>query len=194
MRKALLVLTLACGLLTTGRAFAQRGLPGQLGVQVNLGTVDGLLICNSKKEYSYFGSVALTRSNRGGSDWIFGMGYLQKDYRYGQQVIPKAQFTGEIGYMMPLIADRGHNVRLMLGISGLVGYETSNGGTKLLYDGSMLSNKDGFIWGGALTAQFEAYLSDKIVFLLNVKERGLSGSSVGTFHTQMGVGLRFIIN
>lgn len=126
MRKALLVMALAYGLLTTGRAFAQRGLPGQLGVQLTAGTVDGLLIRNAEKESSYFGSVALTRSNRNGSHWLFGLGYLQKDYRYGQQVIPKAQFTGEVGYFLPLLADRGHNVCLKLGVSGLAGYESSN--------------------------------------------------------------------
>lgn len=119
-------MALAFGLLTVGRASAQRGLPGQLGIQLTAGTVDGLLIRNANMEYSYFGSVALTRSNRGGRHWLFGLSYLQKDYLYGIQVVPKAQFTGEVGYFLPLLADRGHNVALKLGVSGLAGYETSN--------------------------------------------------------------------
>ena len=119
-------MALACGLLTTGRAFAQRDLPGQIGFQVTAGTVDGLTFRNADKQYSYFGSLAVTRSNRGGRNWLFGVSYLQKDYLYGPQVIPKAHFTGEIGYFLPLLSDRGHNVCLKLGISGLAGYETSN--------------------------------------------------------------------
>lgn len=126
MKKVFVIMALACGLLTGGRAFAQRGLPGQIGIQVTAGTVDGLLIRNADKEYSYFGSLALTRSNRGGRHWLFGLSYLQKDYLYGIQVVPKAQFAGEVGYFLPLLCDRGRNVALKLGVSGLAGYETSN--------------------------------------------------------------------
>lgn len=119
-------MALVGGLLAGGRASAQRGLPGQIGVQVTAGTVDGLLIRNADKEYSYFGSLAVTRSNRGGRHWLFSLSYLQKDYLYGIQVVPKAQFTGEVGYFLPLLSDRGHNVALKLGVSGLAGYEKSN--------------------------------------------------------------------
>lgn len=64
----------------------------------------------------------------------------------------------------------------------------------MLYDGATLTDKDAFVWGGGLTAEFEAYLADRVILLVNVKERILSGSSIGTFHTLVGVGFRFIIN
>ncbi len=185
---------LLCGTLGAGRAYGQRGLPGQVGLQFNLGTVDGFLLRNAKSEYSYFGSLALTRSNRNRTHWLFGASYLQRDYRYGEQIVPKAQFTGEAGYFVPLASDRGRNVGLSLGLSALAGYETSNWGTKLLYDGSTLSDKDAFVWGGALTVEFNAYLTDRVVLLLNVRERALGGSDIGSFHTQLGFGFRFIIN
>lgn len=45
-----------------------------------------------------------------------------------------------------------------------------------------------------MTAEFETYLTDRVILMVNVKERILSGSSIGTFHTLVGVGLKFIIN
>ena len=51
-----------------------------------------------------------------------------------------------------------------------------------------------FIYGGGLTAAFDVYLTDRIIFLLQVKERALFGADAGNFHTQVGLGLRLIIN
>ena len=88
----------------------------------------------------------------------------------------------------------GSPVFLSIGGSALLGYETSNWGNKLLYDGATLRAKDAFIYGGAITFEVETYLTDKLVLLLNVRERVMFGSSIGNFHTQFGVGLKFIIN
>lgn len=126
MKKTFIVLAAACGLLTSGPALAQREFPGQIGIQLSAGTVDGLSIRNSDKQYSFFGSIAMTRNSIRGQSWHFGFTYLQKDYLHQRQIIPKAQFTGEAGYFVPLFADRGHNIALKLGLAGTVGYETSN--------------------------------------------------------------------
>ena len=82
---------------------------------------------------------------------------------------------------------------LSLGLSALAGYETSNWGDKLLPDGSTLTGKDGFVYGGALTLELESYITDRVVFLINARERCLFGSSVGKFHTQFGIGLKIIM-
>ena len=108
--------------------------------------------------------------------------------------MPKAQFTGEAGYFVPLAADRGRNVVLSVGFSALTGYESSNWGNKLLHDGARLRDADCFLYGGALTAEVETYLCDKVVFLVSVRERALAGSTVGTFHTQFAFGFQFIIH
>ena len=79
-------------------------------------------------------------------------------------------------------------------MSALAGYETSNRDKKLLPDGSTLLDKDCFVYGGALTLELEAYLTDRVVLLLNARERALFGSDIGKFHTQVGVGVKFIIN
>ena len=51
-----------------------------------------------------------------------------------------------------------------------------------------------FIYGGALTLELETYLTDRVVLLVNARERMLFGSDIGKFHTQVGIGLKFIIN
>lgn len=81
-----------------------------------------------------------------------------------------------------------------MGLSALAGYETSNRGDKLLPDRATLLDKDCFIYGGALTLELETYLTDRVALLLNARERVLFGSDIGKFHTQVSVGLKFIIN
>ncbi|WP_287645419.1 conjugal transfer protein TraO, partial [Bacteroides sp.] len=107
---------------------------------------------------------------------------------------PKAQFTGELGYFIPVLSDKGRNVCFRIGLSALGGFETVNWGTSLLPDGAAVTNGDSFIYGGGLTAAFDVYLTDRIIFLLQVKERALFGTDAGNFHTQIGLGIRLIIN
>ena len=78
-------------------------------------------------------------------------------------------------------------------MSALGGYETVNWGDKILPDGSTLHNGDAFIYGGVLTLQADFYLSDKVALTANVKERFVFGNSTGHFHTQYGIGVKFII-
>ena len=108
--------------------------------------------------------------------------------------IPVEQFTAEGGYYLKFLSDRRKTFFLSLGLSALAGYETSNRGDKLLPDGATLLNKDCFIYGGALTLELEAYLTDRIALLVNARERMLFGSDIGKFHTQVGMGLKFIID
>lgn len=193
MQRILFIL-IACLLLCSTKASAQRDLPGQTGLQLTTGSVNRFLSWKSGGECHYFTSLALTCTNRNHTYWLFGMDYLQKDYTYEREVIPKAQFTGEIGYFIPVFSDRGRNVCLRIGLSALGGYEVVNWGESLLHDGSRLTNKDCFLYGGGLTAAFETHLSDRLVLLMQVKERALFGTDAGNFHTEVGLGLRIIIN
>ena len=192
MQRILFIL-IACLLLCGTQASAQRDLPGQTGLQLTTGSVNRFLSWKSGGECHYFTSLALTRANRNHTHWLFGVDYLQKDYTYEREVIPKAQFTGEIGYFIPVFSDRGRNVCLRVGLSALGGYEVVNWGESLLPDGSRLTDEDNFIYGGALTLELSAYVTDKIVLLVNGRQRVLFGGDCGKFHTQVGVGIRFMI-
>ncbi|MGN0044712.1 conjugal transfer protein TraO [Alistipes indistinctus] len=55
-------------------------------------------------------------------------------------------------------------------------------------------NRDGFLYSAALGATFEGYLADRVILLLKVRQRCAFGSPTGVFHTELGFGLRFIIN
>ena len=66
--------------------------------------------------------------------------------------------------------------------------------TRRLFDGSTLRNKDGFLYGGAVTLQAETYLTDRLVLLFYGRERCLWGGSTERFHTQYGVGLKIMLD
>ena len=54
--------------------------------------------------------------------------------------------------------------------------------------------RDAFIYGGALTLDVEFYVADRIALLANLRERCLWGGDTKKFHTQFGVGIKFVIN
>lgn len=184
----IILLFVALLALSVGQVHAQRYLPKMQGVELRGGFVDGF---NANNFYS---GIALSTYTKSKDRWVFGAEYLQKEYEYKNILIPKSQFTAEGGYYLMFLSDPSKTVFLSIGGSALLGYETSNWGDKQLPDGATLSSKDAFIYGGTIIFEVETYLTDKIVLLLNVRERIMFGSSIGNFHTQFGIGLKFIIN
>jgi hypothetical protein len=164
------------------------------GIQVTGGMVDGFYSSSNESETGYYFGAAMATYAKNCNKWVFGGEYLQRYYPYKETRIPVAQFTAEGGYYLNILADGSKTFFLSLGGSAVAGYETSNWGDKILYDGSTLQNKDAFIYGGAITLEIETYLSDRVVLLLRGRERILFGSDVSKFHTQFGIGLRFMLN
>lgn len=175
------------------QAHAQRYLPGMKGLQVTAGMADGVH-WNDDTDFAYHIGAAYSVYTKNANRWVIGGEYLHKKYDYKDMRIPVEQFTAEGGYYLKFLSDRRKTFFLSLGLSALAGYETSNRSEKLLPDGSTLLDKDCFIYGGALTLELEAYLTDRVALLLNARERALFGSDIGKFHTQVSVGLKFIIN
>lgn len=156
--------------------------------------VDGIYSSSTDSETGYYFGAAMATYAKNGNKWVFGAEYLERYYPYRSIRIPVAQFTAEGGYFLKIVSDPTKTVFLSLGASGLAGYETVNWETKTLYDGSTLTNKDRFVGDGAITLELETYLTDRVVLLLTGRERVLWGGSTGHFHTQFGIGLKFIIN
>lgn len=194
MKRVTIILTLALCFAFSGGAYAQRCLPGMRGIQVTGGMVDGIYSSKTKNETGYYFGAAMTTYTKNANKWVFGAEFLNKYYPYKETRLPMAQFTAEGGYFLKILSDPSRTFLLSLGGSALAGYETSNWGEKTLYDGSTLRNKDAFIYGGAITLEIETYLSDRVVLLLTGRERIMWGNSTGHFHTQFGIGLKFIIN
>lgn len=189
-----LVLVIAMIVAIAAMSQAQRQLPGTRGLEIRGGMVDGIYTSDIINQAGYYFGVAISTYARKGNKWVFGAEFLERYFPYREIRIPVSQFTAEGGYYYKLLSDPGKIVSLYLGSSVLAGYETINWGEKLLYDGSMLREKDRFIYGGAFTLEMETYLSDRFVLLVNGRQRILWGNTTGHFRTQFGVGLRFILN
>lgn len=191
--KKILIIFAAMLTLFGGRAMAQRCLPGMSAVEVRADMVNGFYTGDSRNcgyDFGVFYSVFKGNANT----WSFGGEYLQTYSPYGENGrIPVAQFTGEVGYNLHIVSDYLQTFHLYGGVSAIGGYETVNWGKHTLSDGSTIKNGDSFIYGGALTLSADFYLSDKIALTANVKERFVFGNSTGHFHTQYGVGVKFII-
>ena len=102
--------------------------------------------------------------------------------------------TGEFGYSYNFLSDNSKTVLFYIGGMALAGYESVNWGKRTMSDGATLQNKGAFIYGGAVALETEIYLSDAIALTASVKERLVWGNSTGHFHTQFGIGMKFIIN
>ena len=194
MRKLAFFLFVVSLALFAGQAHAQRCLPKMKGIRLTAGMADGFYSPSSKNETGYTFGASLATYTKGGHQWVLGAEYLRRYHPYRERRIPVEQFTGEGGFFSGVLSDGSKTFFLSAGVSALAGYETVNGGEKRLFDGSTLRNKDGFIYGGAITLQAETFLSDRLVLLLYGRERYLWGGSTERFHTQYGVGLKIMLD
>jgi len=179
-------------LFVSSLGMAQRHLFGQKGFQLTYGSVDDNSIGKFKDNFHCGFKYSVYTKN--GNYWLVGAEYLQKLYTYKEASIPKVQYTAEGGYYLNIFDAFSQTVFLSVGVAVLAGYETSNKGNKLLYNGATLKNRDDFIYGGALSFEVEIFITNQLVLLFNARERILKGSDIGKFHTQLGVGIKFIIN
>lgn len=155
MKKYLfLFVTVVSLALFSGRAHAQRYLPGMKGVELRGGFANG-----SKSPLNYYTGFAVSGYTPKANRWVIGAEYLMKNYGYRNASVPRAQFTAEGGYYLKFLSDPTKTVFLSVGGSALAGYETVNWGDRMLFDGSTLLAKDAFVYGGAITLELEAYLT-----------------------------------
>lgn len=192
--KRFLFLLVASLALFTGQADAQRCLPKMRGIELRGGMADGFYTSENRNDAGYYVGAALSTYTKGGDKWVFGGEYLQRYNPYKGTRIPTAQFTAEGGFYYNFLSDARKIFFFYLGGSALMGYETVNWDDKVLFDGATICNRDCFLYGGAVTLEVETYLADRIALLLNVRERCLWGGSTGRFHTQYGIGVKFIID
>ena len=182
MKKCLFMIIASLALFT-GQAHAQRCLPKMQGIEVKANMADGFKLGGNDGGYS-LGAI-LSTYTKGGNKWVFGGEYLLKNQPYKEK---------KGGYYFKILSDARKTVFVYTGASALAGYETVNWGDKVLHDGAMLHDKDSFIYGGALTLDVEFYVADRVALLANLRERCLWGNSTRHFHTQFGLGVKFIIN
>ena len=189
-KKIILSVCAAVAMTFTLPSQAQRLIPKQRGIEV-------------------VGSVPLIKGEKLFAGDNFGMGasltrYLKKEnytfveVEYEQQNMPYRSYNVKLkdallhlGYMHPVLSDRGKNVLLYGGISALGGYEELNEDKKLLPDGATLLNRSRFVYGGAVHGSVEMFLTDRVLFLIKAQGRFLFGTDVHRFRPAVTAGLRF---
>lgn len=194
MKKVIFIISMVMCFVLTDKALAQRCLPGMQGIRFTGGMVDGFHSSANRNELGYHFGLSLDTYTKNCNRWVFGAEYLQKYHPYKDIRIPTSQFTAEGGYYYTFLSDANKTFLLSVGGSALAGYETNNWGERLLFDGSTLQSEEAFLYGGAVSLELESYLSNRVVLLLNARERCLWGTQTGRFHFEFGAGLKFLIN
>ena len=169
---------------------AQRLIPKQRGIEV-LGSVP---LIKGEKLFAgdNFGvGISLTRYLKRENYTFASLEYEQQNMPYRSYNIPMKDILLHLGYMQPILTDRGKNVLVYVGVSALCGYEELNRDKKLLPDGAMLLDRSRFIYGGAVHGSVEVFLTDRVLFLVKAQGRFLFGTDVHRFRPAVSAGLRF---
>ena len=162
-----------------------------------------------QRDIEVIGSVPLIKGEKLFTGDNFGVGisltrYLKKENytfvmaEYEQQNMPYRSYNVklkdallQVGYMQPILSDRGKNMLLYGGISALGGYEQLNKDKKQLPDGATLLDRSRFVYGGAVHGSVEVFLTDRVLFLVRAQGRFLFGTDVHRFRPAVSAGLRF---
>ena len=169
---------------------AQRLIPKQRGVEV----VGGVPLIKGEKLFTgdNFGvGISLTRYLKKENYTFVGVEYEQQNMPYRSYNVKLKDALLQVGYMHPVLSDRGKNVFLYSGISALGGYEVLNKDKRLLPDGATLLDRSRFVYGGAVHGSVEVFLTDRVLFLVKAQGRFLFGTDVHRFRPAVSAGLRF---
>jgi len=169
---------------------AQRLIPKQRGIEV----VGSLPLIKGEKLFTgdNFGMGASLTRYLSHENYTFVIAeYEQQKMPYRSYNVKLKDALLQVGYMHPVLSDRGKNVFLYGGISALGGYEQLNEDKKLLPDGATLLDRSRFVYGGALHGSVEVFLTDRVLFLVKTQGRFLFGSDVYCFRPAVSAGLRF---
>ena len=169
---------------------AQRLIPKQRGIEV-LGSVP---LIKGEKLFTgdNFGiGISLTRYLKRENYTFVGVEYEQQNMPYRSYNVKLKDALLQVGYMHPVLSDRGKNVFLYGGISALGGYEQLNEDKRLLPDGATLLDRSHFVYGGAVHGSVEVFLTDRVLFLVRAQGRFLFGTDVHRFRPAVSAGLRF---
>ena len=169
---------------------AQRLIPKQKGIEI-VGSVP-LIKGEKLLAKDNFGvGVSLTCYLKRENYSFVGVEYEQQNMPYRSYDVKLKDALLQVGYMHPVLSDRGKNVFLYSGISALGGYEQLNEDKKLLPDGATLLDRSRFVYGGAVHGSAEVFLTDRVLFLVKAQGRFLFGTDVHHFRPALSAGFRF---
>ncbi len=188
MKKFCLLLACAvCGFIS---ANAQRLIPKQKGIEV----VASVPVIKGEKLFTkgQFGvGVSLTKYLKRENYAFLSAEYEEQSLPYRTYQVPMRDMLLQVGYMQPILSDRGKNIFTYLGISALGGYEELGEEKSLLPDGATLLDRSRFVYGGAVHSSIECFLSDRLLLVLKAQGRLLLGSDVHRFRPAISAGIKF---
>jgi len=165
---------------------AQRMLPKQKGLEINAG-----VLSNEKPAKDYYLNIAMTVYSKNGNYQLWALEYNHQYTSYRDLNIPLETYFAEGGYSLQLLGDYRKVITLNAVLTGVVGYETINRGKDLLYDGAVIKNEEGFVYGAGGRLSLETFLSNHFVLLIQGRAKMLWGTSREQFRPSAGLGLRF---
>ena len=185
-----LCLLLACAVCGFFSVNAQRLIPRQQGIELiaSVPLIKGEKVF-SKEQWGV--GVSLTKYLKRASYAFLLAEYEEQRLAYRDYEVPMRDVLLQVGYMQPLLSDRGKNIFTCLGISALGGYEELNEEKSLLPDGATLLDRSRLVYGGALHSSIECFLSDRLLLVLKAQGRLLLGSDLHRFRPALALGLRF---
>ena len=187
MKKLCLLLVCAvCGFIS---ANAQRLIPKQQGIEV----IASVPLIKGEKVFSkeqWGAGVSLTKYLKRASYAFLLAEYEVQRLAYRDSDVPMRDMLLQLGYMQPLLSDRGKNIFTYLGLSALGGYEELNEEKSLLPDGATLLDRSRLVYGGAVHSSVEYFLSDRLLLVLKAQGRLRLGSDLHRFRPALALGLR----
>lgn len=187
MKKCLFLLV--CVVVMGTPSYAQRLIPGQKGIEIT----GSLPVINGEKLFrkDHFGvGISFTRYLKSENYTFLSAEYEQQDMAYRSYRVPMKDAFLQVGYMHPVLSDGGKNLFVCAGISALGGYEELYRGRTFLPDGARLSDRSGFVYGGAVHLPMELFLTDGLLLLVKAQGRLCFGSDVHLFRPALSAGFR----
>ena len=168
---------------------AQRLIPRQQGIELiaSVPLIKGETVF-SKEQWGL--GVSLTKYLKRANYAFLLAEYEEQRLAYRDYDVPIRDMLLQVGYMQPLLSDRGKNIFTYLGLSALGGYEELNEEKSLLLDGATLLDRSRLVYGGAVHSSVECFLSDRLLLVLKAQGRLLLGSDLHRFRPALALGLR----
>ena len=185
-----LCLLLACAVCGFFSVKAQRLIPKQQGIEL----IASVPLIKGEKVFSkeHWGiGLSLTKYLKRANYAFLLAEYEEQRLAYRDYDVPMRDMLLQLGYMQPLLSDRGKNIFTYLGVSALGGYEELNEEKSLLPDGATLLDRSRLVYGGAVHSSVECFLSDRLLLVLKAQGRLLLGSDLHRFRPALALGLRF---
>lgn len=190
MRKLFLIVLLCATL----PSFAQRHIPGTVGLEIDAGFLDHFKF-QKEDQSGFFGSAALSKFTDAGNYWKYGYTQTLRYYKpiEDMKLVNVQQYTGDIAYFGNLLSNRGSDIYLNFGGGGTLGYESINNGVSSIAPGVALNEDSRFLYGALIGLDTEIYLSDHFVLMARAAQRWYPSSDVSKWNFNAGIGIKFII-